>query len=289
MSARELAWIAWIRETAQKHPGELPAMPSVAGRLMERMSDPRIELAEVEGIISQDQAIAARVIQAANSVLYRGAMPAESVSRAAMRLGLRETLQIALAAACRTLYDPRDKVEIDIFPDFWRGAWHDSLVCAFGARLIAREIKLGDPERVFLGGMFRHVGNLLVLKLVSRGLVVGRLKRRPELEELATALQTLHVPVGADYLERVAMPGFVTDVVTRHHDAELPFTPDNVELHAIRVADGLCARIGVTPLAPEVLGPAAEQSVEALALDPDRVAYFELQLRELVDQVAEMM
>ncbi|NNL66323.1 MAG: HDOD domain-containing protein [Myxococcales bacterium] len=289
MAAHELAWITWIRETTQKEPGELPAMPAVAGRLMELVSNPRVELEELEAVISQDQSIAARLIQAANSVLYRGVMPAETVSRAAMRLGLRETGQIAMAAACRSLYDTRDRCEIETFPDLWEAAWKDSLVCAFGGRLIARELKLGDPERVFLAGMFRHIGTLLTLKVISRGLVRGRLARPPEPAELVRGLEALHVSVGVDYLKRAGMPGFVVDAVDRHHDAFVPFAPENLELHVVRVADGICARIGVTPLATAELGMAAEQSIAALAIDAERLEYFELQLQELVDQVADMM
>lgn len=289
MAVHENAWIPWIRETTEKNPAELPSMPAVAGRLMELLTRPQVELAEIESVIAQDQAIAARVIQAANSVLYRGVMPVESVSRAAMRLGLRETGQIAMAAACRTLYDTRDRVELETFPDLWDAAWQDTLVCAFGARLMARELKLGDPERVFLGGMFRHVGNLLVLKVISRGLVEGQLARPPESGDLQRGLDALHVPIGVAYLRHAGMPAFVIDIVDRHHDAWVPFAPENVELHVIRVADGLCARIGITPLAPVELGLAAQQSVEALGLDEGRLEYFELQLQELVDQVGDMM
>lgn len=289
MAAHELAWIAWIRETTQKEPGELPAMPAVAGRLMEMIPRPQVELEEIEAVISQDQSIATRVIRAANSVLYRGVMPAETVSRAAMRLGLRETGQIAMAAACRSLYDTHDRVEIETFPDLWEAAWKDSLVCAFGARLMSRELKIGDPERVFLAGMFRHIGNLLTLKVISRGLVRGRLARPPEPAELVRGLEVLHVPVGVDYLKRSGMPAFVIDAVDRHHDAYVPFAPENLELHVMRVADGICARIGITPLATAELGMAAEQSIAALAIDPERLEYFELQLQDLVDQVADMM
>ena len=289
MSAGELAWISWIRATAEKKPQDLPAMPAVAGQLLEVMRDPEADLAEIEAVISRDQAIAGRVVQAANSAFYCGAMPVETVSRAAMRLGLRETRQVAMAAACKTLYDPRDRVEIETFRDLFEAAWHDSLVCAFGARLISREQKLGDPERAFLGGMFRHVGNLLTLKMVSHGLVKGRLARPPEPSELACALESLHVPLGVRHLEQARMPDYVVDAVRRHHAVDLPFTPETVELHVIRVADGLCARIGVTPLVAAELGAAAEQSLDALAIERDRLEYLELQLQELADQVGDLM
>jgi len=289
MSGSERAWIAWIRETTQRDPAELPAMPSVAVRLVDLLNRHDVELEEVEHVISQDQAIATRLIQAANSVLYRGAMPAETVARAAMRLGLRETAQVAMAAAYRTLYDPRDRVELETHPDLWGACWQDSLVCAFGGRLVARELKLGEPERVFLRGMFRHVGNLLVLKMVVRGLVAGQLPRPPEREELAHGMNVLHTELGARYLHDAEMPDYVVDAAARHHDPDLPFAADTLELHVLRIADGLCAKLALTPLAPMDLGAAAEQSAAALHLDAERLEYLELQFAELAGQVSELL
>ena len=235
----EPAWIDWVRETVARDEAELPAMPAVAVRLVDLLEGSDAELDEIERVVSQEQAIADRVIRPSYSLLYRGSMPVKTVSRAAMRLCFRETAQIALAAACRALYDPRDRVELETFPELWAAAWQDSLVCAFGARLLSRELKLGDPERVFLGAMFRHVGNLLVLKVLSRGLVGGELHEAPDTGALARGLAALHAGLGADYLRSAGMPEHAVEAAGRHHDPEIPFAADRLELHVIRVADGL--------------------------------------------------
>jgi HD-like signal output (HDOD) protein len=289
MPASQDAWIAWVRESARRNPGELPVFPAAANRMIDALSRPDVEIADLEALLSQDQGLSARLIQAANSVLYRGVTPVDTVSRAAMRLGLRETGQIAMAAAFRSLFDLRDRAEHETFPELLSAAWQDSLVGGYGARLIARELKVGDPERAFMSGMFRNVGILLALKLIAGGLVKGRLARPPQSDELAGVVERLHTQLGAEYLKQAGMPDFVVEAAARHHDESVPLTRELFELHVVRLADGVCARIGVSPLVPPEIGAAARQSAGVLGVPDEQIDYFALQLETLDDQLGELL
>jgi HD-like signal output (HDOD) protein len=285
LNPRATVLLRWVVHATERGQGELPAFPTVATQLIDLLEQPNADLRDIESLITRDQAIASDVLRTANSALFGSTMPVQSIRQAALRLGFRETAQVAMVAAYRALFDVEHRAELDAFPRLWRGLWHESLVCAYGGRLLARELKHGAPERVFLGAMFRNVGNLLVLKVVSRGLVRGRLKAAPSEAELSEVMGVLHANLGSSYLRSCAMPDGVSAIAARHHDVGVPFTPETLDLHVVRVADGLCTAIGVTPFAPSELGPLALESADAFGLGPDRLELFTLQFRELATQV----
>ncbi len=279
----------WVVKATEQHQGELPVFPWVASRLVGLLEQPGARLSEIESLISQDQVITAHLLRTANSSLFGGAMPLERVGQAVARLGFRETASVAMAAACRCLYDVEDRAELAVFPEVWHALWHDSLACAYGARLLARELKRGDPERVFLAALFRNVGSLLVLKIVARGLVRGRLEAPVATEALESVLRALHADLGANYLRSCHMPDHVVAAAQSHHAPLLRLSADTLDLHLVRVADGLCERIGVAPFASGEMTLAGEQSLAQLELGPPQQDYFELQLRALAEQLRELL
>ncbi len=276
----------WVLESTERDPGELPVFPAVATRLVDLLEQPGAEVADAQALIAQDQVITAQVLRTANSVLYAGAMPAENIAQAVIRLGFRESANIAMAAACRSLFDVEDRAEREIFSNVWGAIWHESLVCAYGGRLIASELKAGDPENVFLGALLRNVGRLLVLKIVTRGLVKGRLRRHPSEHEMAAVMEELHRRLGRNYLRSCNLPAPVIAIASDLRGAdEQGQSLDAASVAVGRLAEGLCELLGVAPFATGELGPAAEESAAVLGVAKERVEYFELQLRELADQV----
>ena len=277
--------LGWVLEATRRSQGDLPAFPGVAARLVDLLEQPNAEIRDVEFLISQDQVVSAHVLRIANSVIYGGAVPVENVRDAVLRLGFRETAQIAMGAACRALFSMEDRAEIETFPAVWRSFWLDSQVCGYGARLLARELGRGRPERVFLCGMFRDLGGLLILKIIARGLVQGQLAPPPAEEHLQLAIDRLHGELGANYLRSCHLPDYVVRAAAHHHDEQVPFDADHVELHLLQLADGLCHRVGAAPFATGELGSLAERSAGLLELEPERLEYFELQFRDLTDQL----
>ena len=289
----------WLLRSLEKKTVVLPAFPTMASRLVDALESPNVEVETVEEIISQDGSITAQVIRASNSVYYGAACPAQDLHQAIMRIGFRETANVAMLAASRSLFEMEDRAELSCFPDLWPRLWQSSLVCAFGANLLSREIKLGNPSHVFLSATLRDVGSLLILKLLAAGLVHGRLRDKPTDAELRDLFDNLHTRLGSDYLRGSRMPDYVVEVAERHHTLELPFAHDTIIIHLVRCADGLCEGIGVTPFPdpdeeatettePEI-GPAALESASLLGIDDARLEYFALQFEGIREQVSGLM
>ncbi len=288
MPDRSEALVHWIRESTEKHQGELPVFPSVATRLVDLLEHPDANVRDAASLVSQDQVIAAQLLRTANSIVYAGAVPVASVSEALMRLGLKESANIAMAAACRSLFDVEDRAELEIFPGVWMAIWHHSLVCAYGGRLISSELRAGNPEHVFLGALLRNVGSLLVLKIVARGRVRGLLDIDPSEDELATAIRALHAPIGVNYLRSCNLPDHVIAAAADGADVSGPVASDPATLQVLRLADGLSHVIQVAPFSTGVLGTAGEESTKALGVGPEQLEYFALQLEGLAEQLRDL-
>lgn len=282
---------AWVLRSWSSDAAELPAFPRMASRLVDALERPNVETAVVEEIISQDGSITSQVIRVANSVIYGAACGAQDLHQAIMRIGFKETASVAMQAACRTLFAIEDRSELSCFPVLWPKLWQSSLVCAYGARLLSRELKMADPGRVFLSAMFRDIGSLLILKLLSAGLVRGKLRGTPTDPQVALLFGSLRADLGAKYLRTNRMPNYVVEVAERHQALDVPFAHDTIHIHLVRLADGLCEQIGAAPFGDSDcgLGPAALESAAALGVEEEQLEYFLLQFEGIREQLSELM
>ena len=279
----------WVLETFEEGSVSLPAFPVVATRLVDALEQPDVDVDDVREIIAQDPAITSDVIRTANSAFYGTASAIDDVRGAIMRLGFREISSVAMSAACRSLFTLEDRAEFETFPQVWDPLWANSLVGAYGARLIAADLKLGDPSHTFVAAIFRDVGSLLILKIVASGLVQGRVQQRPEDDDLAALFEAHHARLGAAYLRDSQLPEHVVQAAACHHIADLPFAHDTVGVHVVRVADGLCERLGVPPFASGEMGAAGAQSAELLGIDEERLDFFSLQLEGVREQLSDLL
>lgn len=281
--------IEWVMHSIERDAGELPVFPAVAMRIVDLLESPDVVLEEAAALVSRDQVIASQILRTANSALYLGAAPATTVAMAMMRLGLRESSQIAMTAACRSLFDVEDRAELEIHPQVWTAIWHQSLVCAYGGRLIASELGSANPEQVFLGALMRHVGRLLILKVVARGLVRGKLREMPDEETLAATMARLQIPIGVDYLRRNGLPAVFVAAAADGLDPALRDAFEGEGLAVLRLVDGLADVIGIAPFASGCLGEAGARGALALKLDDPTLERFGLALEALSEQVRELL
>jgi HD-like signal output (HDOD) protein len=278
----------WVRDAIQRT-DDLPVFPWVASQLIELVERPDVEIDTVEELISRDAGLTSQLLRTANSALFRGTERIESVADGVRRIGLRETRNIALTAACRSLFDVEDRAIREVYPDLWKSVWHDALLCAYGGSQIAREEKRGDPDRIFSMGLFRNIGNLIVLKCVSSSLVSGRVRRSVDLEERQSLMSGFHQEAGAIYLQHCVLPESTIEAASFHHEFSLPSLAQREDLEIVRVADGLIEEIGIAPFAMHAMPEYAVQSAAELELDDARLEYYALQLRGLAEQLESLL
>jgi len=142
-------------ESAVAEIDSMETLPVIAHRLMQATADPNCSLGELGEILSSDAALAARVMQLANSAMY-GRRKVEDLSAAVMRLGMREIRSLAVAAALTQNKHPHR---------FDEAMWEFSLRCATLSESIARTHDTDAAGNAFLCGLLHDFGTSVMARI----------------------------------------------------------------------------------------------------------------------------
>ena len=136
---------------------DLPLAPKVLPRLKRLLSDPNSTLQEIAGLIRLDPAIAARVLQVANSAYYSKGIRCFTVDEAVRRVGFNEVYElVAYAVASQVLVRPLEVYDLDA-DDLWRG----SVCCALAAEILAERTGQ-DRDVAYTAGLLHAVGMVVI-------------------------------------------------------------------------------------------------------------------------------
>ena len=132
----------------------LPTLPEVAIKVRETVDDENASISEVAQIIETDAALSARIIQVANSSLYRGLSPANTVQNAVMRMGLITVKNLATSLVMKQLFQATHPV-VD---RYLRAAWKQSTDVASLSAMIAKHYTSLESDSALLAGLTHSIG-----------------------------------------------------------------------------------------------------------------------------------
>lgn len=92
--------VATIRRDFEANRLRIPSLPDIALRVRQAIEQENHSARHIAEIIQFDPAIAARVIQLANSVLFRGSRKIENTLEAVARIGLNTVRDLTSASRC---------------------------------------------------------------------------------------------------------------------------------------------------------------------------------------------
>ncbi len=138
----------------------LPSLPGVVFNLLEAAEDEKKTLRELGQIAGADPALSTQILKLANSPIINRGKPINSISQAALRLGISTLRNIAVTVAiCQSF----SKLE---FPDGFsiENFWHHSL----STGIISKKLALltespPSEEEAFLAGLLHDIGQLALL------------------------------------------------------------------------------------------------------------------------------
>mgnify|MGYP001072961099 CR=1 FL=1 len=134
--------------------GELPALPRVANHILALIADPDTTAAELEKAIALDQALAAKILELANSPFYGGLRDVGSVGEAIVRLGFMTIRNWTLATAARSAF-----LDAEAEPALLT-TWQQSILSAMTSQTVAEQLRHASPQSIFVGGLMQGVGQL---------------------------------------------------------------------------------------------------------------------------------
>lgn len=158
---------------------DLPVLPEVSTRIMELLRSGDTSMKDIADAVRQDQAIAVKVLQLANSAMYGGLTEITDLGAACARLGVRTVANAVQTVANGNLYITGNPA----FKDHMRRLWTHSVATAHSASEIAGMTAAPRSDALFVAGLIHGIGAVVLLDIVSntrRG-VLGELHKSPDL------------------------------------------------------------------------------------------------------------
>lgn len=182
----------------------LPSVPDVAWKVRRLVDREETGAEQVANAVSADPSIAAKLVRACNSPLYRGFSDVRNVRESVIRLGMNTTRQLVTVFSLREVFRsqrPSLQKEMD---RLWRHSREVAALCW----VLADSVTSIDPEEALLAGLLHDIG--VVPVLVQAEHHVNLFADQTNLDH---AIRELRSDVGTAVLESWAFPAGFVDAV----------------------------------------------------------------------------
>ena len=221
---------------------DLPPLPLVVHKILNLTQDETSNTSELAQVISNDQALAAKVLRIANSPLYHVSSVVTSISHAVALLGFRTIRNLAMGISTIDTFTQSE--ENPLLPR--QPFWEHSLSCALGCKALADRVRHRQPDEAFVGGLLHDIGRMVFNQAFPESFseAIRRAERtREPLENLEKEeIGIPHTLVGKLLLQKWKLPPALADAVAFHHNPPIKdgADPSRIDISLIiMVADGL--------------------------------------------------
>jgi HD-like signal output (HDOD) protein len=222
---------------------ELPTMYDTAVRAMGLANDPDSPVSEYINLIRRDGAVTAKILKVANSVIFRGRHPIDTINQAVVRLGIRECTNLVAAIGISGIYKYANKQSQEACEQLLKHAY---LTATLAAGLNGR-MRLGFKGEEFCAGLLHDLGRLLLVVSAPDAFhAVDPLTFEEDafiLDHEQAILGINHCQIGANYATKNRLPDSILNCIKYHHKPEIAI-PEHANLVAlISLADHLANHI----------------------------------------------
>lgn len=134
--------------------GNLPSMPTIVAKILNLLENEAVPNLILADAVSHDPAIAARILNLANSVSISTRGKVTSLDHAIGTVGRNTVRQIALEGSIKSINA--------VLGDLGVILWEESVSCAIASRIIAMELKVMNMDEAFVAGLFAPVGKVVL-------------------------------------------------------------------------------------------------------------------------------
>ena len=266
---------------------DLPAMPQVASKVLELSSDPNTSAIQLQQIISDDQAMTARILKIANSAMYSCSRKVKTLTEAIVMLGFNSIRSLVVTSAARNLYNTRNATT----GLKERLLWEHSIGVAFACRLLVQDRIPSLAEEAFLAGLMHDIGKLVLNLRVPEQFdeivqIVYNDNRPFDITE-KEILGFNHAEVGALLVNKWNLSPLLEDTILKHHTPEA-MTTDNQLLLYLDLANKICHKLGIGFLDEPDLDINGCLSNQILGLPPKTFDVVAVRLQETLESEMEI-
>ena len=202
--------------------GHLPALPEVVMQLMDYLQGDDIDAAQVEHMLSKDQALVARSLLIANSTFYGLPRKVASIHDAIVILGLRPLHTLVTAAAMSALFHSLQQ-NLSEAGYHQNEFWLHAIGTAFCARALAQQTH-ANPEHAFTAGLLHDIGCLVEAARFPKEYAAVVQHHRQHDCHLIDAERNIHgfahPQIGAALAEHWRFAPTIRDAIAWHHAPE---------------------------------------------------------------------
>ena len=206
-------------ESQLKYCTDLPSLPGIAVQIIELCQQGEVELGSLSALITQDPALAAKILRVAISPLYARRRKCNNLRQAVALLGLRATQSLALSFSLHHSFSGSGNNGMD-YTLYWRR----SVLAALSARALAIRFGSSQVEEHFLAALLQDIGMLALDKAIPEIYSKVAVVQHDHLQLQAAEqrqLETDHAEVGAWLLRSWNMPMQFQSAVAGSHDPSL--------------------------------------------------------------------
>ncbi len=254
--------------------GDLPAMPHIAARVLEKLSDEDANPKEINELITKDQALAARVLKVANSPFYGASRSIATLHDAVMFMGFDSIRSLITTAVLKGMYSKVGLAE--------KLLWEHSVGCGLTAKKIANEIRYRGKEEAYLAGLMHDVGKTALFLHAPEAMREIMEAVYNDGADFFGAEQRMfgfnHAMVGGAIAANWRFTSGIEEAIANHHQPERGGASELAQI--VSAANSICHKLEVGPIRRPDLDLNSVKSLKALGLDSDRVELMLVEVKE---------
>ncbi|MDR2351860.1 MAG: HDOD domain-containing protein, partial [Deltaproteobacteria bacterium] len=250
--------------------GRLVSLPKTTYTLLSLLVDENTAPKDLEQVLEQDPALAAKVISLSNSAFYSLSTPVSSLQRAILVIGFKELEFMAMGLGLSETFD------LSQVPSGFdgEGLWLHSLAVSWIARELCTLAHLGEPSEAMITGLLHELGLIILvskfpmqfqqlLELVNAGM---------SFFEAESALGLKHAVIGYLLARNWNLPEVFQEGILYHHNPQ--DCPNHKVVAAIvALADVLAHKAGF-PMKMEVVDVDLTYILKILSIPLDKLQEF---------------
>jgi predicted Zn finger-like uncharacterized protein len=269
-----------LQKEVSEHFSKLYPMPHVMLKARRLLSDPETDFRQVSNLLKTDQALASRVLKAANSPYFGFTGRVSSIRHASTLLGTNMLIQIIdMVSSSKVLGATMKGYEID------SGAmWRHSITVAVGSDMIAKKVAAKYSGEAFFAGLLHDAGKILLDPyILERRAAFSKLTQTAErpIHDIEKAILGLdHGVMGAELCTHWALPEMVADAIRWHHAPS--GSQANILAYVIHAADAITKGLNATTFSFDI-GIVEDKALQFLRLGQKEIEKIAYQTMEAVE------
>lgn len=222
----------FIVDLISRNAVSIPPYPANAMRLRAMVQGGTFGINDLARLVKEDQVLAAAILRAANSALFRRSEAITTLDRAVSHLGAEEVCRVALAASLGKIAAGHGPLA-----ELRRVAWRQALASAICAGHLAHRRRM-NTETAFVCALLHDFGKVIGIAALEEVVRTQNLQGQLPAEDWSQLIEDIHIDLGLLMGSRWKLSEVILTCIGHHHAPEK--AQDNRDFIDVTVAcDGI--------------------------------------------------